>query len=379
MTLVCCAACTAHFFVDYSAPPYADVLLHPSMLQYYVEQGAGVDIMLGPLSCVPRERVRTFLEIGCGFGFGVDFAQRQLGWTARGIDPSFFATEGRRLLGANLDVGYWAPREGETFDLIYGSEVIEHLTDPGALIAQATRALSAEGAIVLTTPNAEILQPAAPALTSYAILSPGFHAVLFTGQALETLFHRAGLRHVRVWKRDATLIACASRTALPEAGAPVVNHTAFAQYLEGRLLSIPQGTPLACGFAYRLFKHMMNAGDYVSAERALLTLAREVQTRFGVDVASPAAVEQTLAQPLSLDDFAVRCPFNIVGVMHFQGMLELNARARPARAYEFFEAGVRAGAAVRHALSSVGASDGESEDLSALDRALAREAAARSS
>jgi hypothetical protein len=124
---------------------------------------------------------------------------------------------------------------------------------------------------------------------------------------------------------------------------------------------------------------MMNAGDYVSAERALLTLAREVQTRFGVDVASPAAVEQTLAQPLSLDDFAVRCPFNIVGVMHFQGMLELNARARPARAYEFFEAGVRAGAAVRHALSSVGASDGESEDLSALDRALAREAAARSS
>jgi SAM-dependent methyltransferase len=374
--LVRCAACDTLFFAFFPFPSYeCDQPYSQALTQYYLEQGAGIDVMLGPLHAIPAESVRSYLEIGCGFGFAVDYASRELGWKVRGVDPSFLAREGKRILELDLELDYWAPRAGEQFDLIYGSEVIEHLADPQSFVGNAARALTERGVLLLTTPNAEALKPDGQALANHAILSPGYHAVLFTPQSLRNLLVRAGLPEVTIWQRDWTLFALASRVPTRSRPEPTVERAAYRRYLSERIPTVSPGCALACGFAYRLFKDCVNRGDYALAKQALEVLAREVQLRFRLSIDAPESF--AMGERIGLDAFAGRFPFNLTGTFYFQGMLELNHHVRPARARAYFDAAVRAGRAVRHALQDSGADDGETADLSALAVNLERDAASR--
>src|SRR5262249_52937564 len=64
VSLLLCPVCGSGAFDD--LPPAPDYLPSAGAFQFYVEQGAGIDIMLGPLCRFPRERVKRYLEIGCG-------------------------------------------------------------------------------------------------------------------------------------------------------------------------------------------------------------------------------------------------------------------------------------------------------------------------
>ncbi len=76
-------------------------------LKYYLEQGAGIDVMLEPLSLVDRRPIKRYLEIGCSFGFAMDYARRMLGWQVRGFDPGFIAVTGKELLDLPIDNAYF--------------------------------------------------------------------------------------------------------------------------------------------------------------------------------------------------------------------------------------------------------------------------------
>lgn len=64
------------------------------LLSYYLEQGAAIDIMTAPLMQV--EGARRLLEVGCGFGFALDFARVALGLSVVGVDPSHAAEAASR-------------------------------------------------------------------------------------------------------------------------------------------------------------------------------------------------------------------------------------------------------------------------------------------
>ncbi|MDR3638993.1 MAG: hypothetical protein P4L84_34630 [Isosphaeraceae bacterium] len=57
--------------------------------RFYVHLRAGIDAMIRPVAAALRlmPDARTFLDVGCGFGFAVDFAGRLSGLDAYGIDP----------------------------------------------------------------------------------------------------------------------------------------------------------------------------------------------------------------------------------------------------------------------------------------------------
>src|ERR1035437_4500644 len=57
--------------------------------RFYVHLGAGIDAMIRPVAAALRlmPDARTFLDVGCGFGFAVDFAGRLFGLDAFGFDP----------------------------------------------------------------------------------------------------------------------------------------------------------------------------------------------------------------------------------------------------------------------------------------------------
>jgi SAM-dependent methyltransferase len=361
VTLLDCPACGAAFLEDLTPPDYErDVAV---MLDYYVEQGAGIDLIVAPLQRLPVETVRRCLEIGCSAGFALDFGRFSFGWEVLGVDPSPLASAGAEALGfpvrrtyfdAGLDLG------PEPFDLAICSEVLEHLAEPHALLAAIRGRLSAGGILVLSTPNRALVRPEAEAAALGRALSPGFHLVLYRRDTLVRVLERAGFGDVRVEESSETLRAYA---AVAPAGLerlrpadPTAERARLRDYFAARTASAAPGSAFACGFAYRHFKECVNAGLYGEAAASRERLARVYRERFGLDLEAP---ELENGRDL---------PYNLTGALFFSGILELNALGRPDRAAACFAAAVAAGDLLQGRQNPFGLRDGETGELVAQSR-----------
>jgi SAM-dependent methyltransferase len=102
-------------------------------------------------------RGRSALDIGCAYGYIVDFLQT-VGYQAVGIDVSQYATKHSKRVLQNspeivlCDVQKVLPFRCK-FDLITCFETLEHLPKPSAAIANMINALEKGGVFVVTTPN----------------------------------------------------------------------------------------------------------------------------------------------------------------------------------------------------------------------------------
>ena len=104
---------------------------------------------------------RSALDVGCGAGLLCEPLAR-LGATVTGVDaaPQNIAAAKAHAAGSGLDVDY---RAGELaslglgkFDLVTCLEVIEHVADKPAFVAQLASRLAPGGLMVLSTPNRTI-------------------------------------------------------------------------------------------------------------------------------------------------------------------------------------------------------------------------------
>ena len=101
---------------------------------------------------------RRFLDVGCNQGFAVA-AAAELGWTAHGIDVDSAAIDYAKATFPELSFEYrsaadLADSEPARFDLVYCSEVIEHVPDFAAFLAHLAELVSPQGRLFLTTPDA---------------------------------------------------------------------------------------------------------------------------------------------------------------------------------------------------------------------------------
>lgn len=361
MTLLRCPGCGAAFLEELTPPDYEmDVA---GMLDYYVEQGAGIDLIVAPLLRLPGGTIRRCLEIGCSTGFALDFGRYAFGWEVLGVDPSPLAEGGAEALGfpvrrtyfsAGLDLG------PEPFDLVICSEVLEHIAEPHALLAAIRDRLSADGILVLSTPNLAFVHPGAEPEALFRALSPGFHMVLYSREALVRVLTNAGFAAVHVEESPETLRAFASRSP---AGLdrlcpadPAAERTLLRGYFAARAASAAPASAFACGFAYRHFKECVNAGLHDEAEASRARLATVYRERFGLDLEKP---DLTSGRTL---------PFNLTGSLFFSGILELNGHGRPGRAAECFAAAVAAGNLLQGRQAPIGLRDGETGALLAQSR-----------
>ena len=122
---------------------------------YFVQQGAAVSVFADILATIRKPPGATYVEIGCGFGFGLDIAARAMGWRARGMDPAKLAEAGRALLGVDITRAYFDPATvpDASCDIVMATEVLEHLPDPVGFLREIRRGLKPDGVIVLTTPD----------------------------------------------------------------------------------------------------------------------------------------------------------------------------------------------------------------------------------
>jgi SAM-dependent methyltransferase len=129
---------------DYSARVWADHLLdlRESRLRKVLE-------------LFQAERAGRVLDVGCGHG---EFGARllQLGWSVDGVDLEPVQVEAavsRGLRARVCDLTRGLPFGSDTFDALYAGEVIEHLIDTDAFVAEIARVLKPGGFAILTTPN----------------------------------------------------------------------------------------------------------------------------------------------------------------------------------------------------------------------------------
>jgi 2-polyprenyl-3-methyl-5-hydroxy-6-metoxy-1,4-benzoquinol methylase len=149
------------------------------------------------------------LDVGCYDG---QFTRQVLdgGQPVVGVDVSaqaLGAASTRGVRGVRAQLEYGLPFADGAFATVLAAEVIEHVFDTQAVVAELARVLRPGGWLVLTTPNlvalsgrAKIALGRSPHNVEFDA-SPGTsgHIRYFTFDTLETVLRRAGLRPRGRW------------------------------------------------------------------------------------------------------------------------------------------------------------------------------------
>jgi SAM-dependent methyltransferase len=143
---------------------------------------------------LPRQGARL-LDIGAAFGFAVSEA-RGAGWSAAGLEISRAAAAraGGAAPGAMVVANALrTPFASGCFDAVTLWDVLEHLADPHAAIAEAARLLRPGGRVVLSTGDVGSLAARISGARWHLYTSPE-HLFFYSRESLRRLLERHGFR-----------------------------------------------------------------------------------------------------------------------------------------------------------------------------------------
>lgn len=102
-----------------------------------------------------------FLDVGCGAGYAMQNAEKDLNCTCEGIDPEP-GTHGvgryiKEMVKDNKIVKAFSedlPYENATFDVVFSSHVLEHVKDEQKSLEEMNRVLKDDGLLIIGMPTA---------------------------------------------------------------------------------------------------------------------------------------------------------------------------------------------------------------------------------
>ena len=162
------------------------------------------------LSYIPKEGHLKVLDIGCGGGLN-SRSISSLGHLVVGIDISNEALKKYRECGfecCRMDVERGLGFDDKYFDLVFCSEVIEHLVNFEVLLEEIHRVLKPGGRLILSTPNSAFWLYRLAALFGITLseIQHPKHLVFFSKRSLRKLFVKKGLEPIQESGRNIYLI-----------------------------------------------------------------------------------------------------------------------------------------------------------------------------
>ena len=365
LNLLRCPACTAFFYDDQEQPDYSKPGLNDrGRVPFYVQQGAGVSLITRPLAQLRRPPGTEYMEIGCGYGFGLDYAVHERRWSARGIDPAPLAALGRDALRLPIELRHLRDDDEArgVMDVVMGSEVIEHVASPSAFVRTLRAMLQPGGVLVLTTPNGEDIAPEAPPGIIIPLLSPTLHLVIQTRESLTMLLSQAGFTHTEVLIDSHSLVAYASDEPLDLERDHTTLRRLLREHLQRRAEAVdPAGDPFIA-FAGRAYTESMNDGAFEAADHVWSLLTAACRARYGLSLDALTALPEAV-MTCSLEEMARLVPLNLGGLLYARAIRRLAAGTpRPVLETQFLLAS-RACDAMRRALGELAMEDGQTEDI----------------
>ena len=162
------------------------------------------------IDCVPAGGGLFILDVGCGSG--ANSAQLAAkGHRLVGVDFSQAAIEkyqARGFQGRVADIESGLDFDDASFDLVFCSEVIEHMQSPSQVVAEMRRVLKPGGALVLSTPNSAFWLYRLLGVFGYTVseLQHPKHLQYFSRRSLLQLLTRSDLRPEKVLGRNMYLL-----------------------------------------------------------------------------------------------------------------------------------------------------------------------------
>lgn len=325
-----CTDCGSRYYDPIVIPDYTTHTESEDAIRDYVEFNGNVEFLAGRVMQVIGDRQKgSLLDIGCGFGFSVDAARRLAGWDVIGVEPSPYGRRGAAALGYPLldeflDENH--PVAARRFDVIFASEVIEHVADPIATLRFWASMLTGDGIIALTTPDSDCV-PRADLSESdrLAKLSPGFHTILFSKSGLERAFKLAGLSSVWVEADDTTLVATACVKRARSFDRSKSTDAIGAAYMRSVLDGGVQDKSLELGLRFRLLQNFTRHGLFEEAEKQSVLLP---------DIRVPTRALKNYS------DFLAELPACAAALLYCRGMIALNHKGDYEQARVLFAASV---------------------------------------
>lgn len=293
----------------------------------YVEVMGGVGTLAELIEVLAQAPGARLLDVGCGFGFAMDYARWRYGWSVTGIEPSKTAAR-RGATELHLDIRN-EPLGSETdtgrpYPLVLSTEVLEHVTDPLGLLQEIARRMTPDGTLLLTTPDAAVVHRDTDPGHIVDVLSPGLHVFLASKRGLTELLKRAGFSSVRATRNGLShrILARLDGTPPPDpAYRPDVTEHVL-QYCRDRVRRVSRPSALSIGLLTRAIRTASALGQFDGIASDLRRVRSDLRRTTGVDLHDPARAKGTLP-----DD----PPSVVLPIAFSLGMRELlSGRARAA-------------------------------------------------
>jgi len=321
--------------------------------------------LVGRLPARPGAR---YLDVGCNYGFTLDFARAAKGWVVRGIDPSTNAAIGAQALGVTIecrlldpaDAARVASGEAKPYDFVSVVDVIEHIGDQQSFVALLRGMLAPGGVLALSTPNGSRLTPNTNEIEIAVLLASGNHVVVHTAQSLAHILRAAGFAHVSVEAEGMGLSAYASDAPLPLERNPSKLRRAYRDWLEAAVDRTDLASDPYLGLAGRALVEAANDGDAPAAAHAWSKLHPAIKARYGFD---PNGELPPL--PADATALAAVAPFNLGVMVYAEALSQAIAGADRRHLAQRFHQAARLCAESQAALAAGGfpGADAQSHDL----------------
>jgi SAM-dependent methyltransferase len=143
----------------------------------------------------PLDRSSRVLEVGCAFGYTLEWLKRDLGCQTFGIEPSESARERCREAGVPMVAhtaedfvrGQGEPGADEPYDVIFFRHCLATIPDPVLVMKGLRSALKSDGLMLIYTVNVEY----------YDAMDP-FHPNLYSPDTLKRLLLKCGFDPYRI-------------------------------------------------------------------------------------------------------------------------------------------------------------------------------------
>jgi 2-polyprenyl-3-methyl-5-hydroxy-6-metoxy-1,4-benzoquinol methylase len=144
---------------------------------------------------------KSFLDIGCNLGFVTNQA-RERGLSATGLEMNQMVVDFAKCIFTECEFICSSLEKSNlpssNFDLVYCSEVVEHVIEVGDFLSEIKRVMRPSGLLYLTTPHIrEYKDPS-------RIWGAPNHKVYFNNENLTTLLKAVGFKEIKIvfnlWK-----------------------------------------------------------------------------------------------------------------------------------------------------------------------------------